>query len=231
MNLCFDFDGPLIDVQDRYYRAYLESLADSRISKEQILSKEDFWRLKQNRVTDLEIGLLSSLSLNESKSSAEIRKDLSFKHEYLALDRLFDDVYEVLDYLKLQNITFFVVTLRRKKQLQHAIKQFKLEKHLSSERLFAINDDQKIVNDIQDKYIEVVNAINKLHLNSLETWIIGDADTDIHVAKLARCSKVISISRGIRSKEQLELLKPNHLISSLTEIIPIIERLKQVAKN
>lgn len=222
MNLCFDFDGPIIDVTDRYYRAYLESLNNTSINKSGVLSKEIFWKLKQNRVSDLEIGILSGLSLGESRDSAELRKDLSFKHDYLVLDKLFDDVYKTFDYLKSKNITFFIVTLRRKKQLTGAIKQFKLDKYLSAEKIFSLPDEHKIQNDIQEKYILLVNAINGLGLSSQDTWIVGDADTDIHVGRLTRCKKVIAISRGIRSKEQLEILKPDYLINNLNELKDLV---------
>lgn len=222
MDLCFDFDGPIIDVTDRYYRAYLESLKDTNTTKQQILSKEDFWKLKQNRVTDLEVGILSGLTISNSIKSAELRKDLTFKQEYYSLDRLFDDVYTTFDYLKSKNINFFIVTLRRNKNLQQTIKQFKLNNYLSSEKLFAIPDEQKIQNDIQEKYILLVSAINKLNLDPLNTWLIGDSDTDIHAGRLARYGKVIAISRGIKSKEQLEILKPDHIIKNLSEIINLL---------
>lgn len=218
MDICFDFDGPIIDVTDRYYRAYLESLNNTSINKSNILSKEIFWKLKQSRVSDLEIGILSGLSLSESRDSGELRKDLSFKQEYLESDKLFDDVIKTFDYLKSKNINFFVVTLRRKKQFTGAIKQFKLDKYLSSEKLFSLPDEHKVQNDIQEKYILLVNAINKLGLNPQDVWIAGDADTDIHAGRLARCKKIIAIHRGIRSKEQLEILKPDYLIASLSEI-------------
>ena len=226
MNLAFDFDGPIIDVRDRYYRAYLESLVNTSISEEQVLNKDDFWKLKQNRISDLEIGILSGLSIGESKESAEKRKDLTFKHEYLSLDKLFDDVYKTFDYLKSKGIYFFLVTLRRKKQLDYAIKQFKLEKHLSIERLFSIPDDYKVQNDIQEKYILLVNAINKLKLEPRDTWLIGDADTDIHARSLAQYGKIISISRGVRSREQLEVLRPHYLIDNLSELLKLVETIK-----
>ena len=225
MNLCFDLDGPIIDVTDRYYRAYLESLVDTNITKEQVLSKEDFWRLKQNRVTEVEIGIISSQSIGDSKTSAELRKDLTFKHDYLSLDKMFEDVFETFDYLKSQNIIFFIVTLRRKKHLDQAVKQFKLNKHLTSERLFSLTDDEKMTNDIQAKHLLLTNAINKLHLDPRETYMIGDSETDIHAARLARYGKVIGISRGIRSKEQLKTLRPDYLISNLTELSTIIQKI------
>ncbi|OGI18470.1 MAG: hypothetical protein A3B68_06920 [Candidatus Melainabacteria bacterium RIFCSPHIGHO2_02_FULL_34_12] len=218
MNLCFDFDGPIIDVTDRYYRAYLESLKGSDTN---LLPKEVFWGLKQRRVSDLEIGLLSGLTINQAKESSENRKDLSFKNEYFALDKLFDDVLKTFESLKSEGITFFIVTLRRRKQLQYAIKQFKLEKYLSSEYLFPLPDDHRVTNDIQEKYIELVNAVNKLGLDANDTWIIGDSETDIHAGRLAKYGKIIGITRGIRSKEQLEVLQPDYLINNLSEILSL----------
>ena len=225
MNLCFDFDGPIIDVSDRYYRAYLESLKGTAINKNQILTKEEFWDLKRNRITDFEISLLSGLGINDSKSSAEARKELSFKTEFLEQDKLFDDVYKTFEYLKSKKITFFIVTLRRKKQLSHAIKQFKLDKYIEQEYFFSINDDHKIINDIQEKHILLVSALNKLGLSPQETWIIGDTETDMHAGRLAKYEKIIAISRGIRSKEQLEILKPDYLVNNFSEIIGISQGL------
>ena len=221
MNLCFDFDGPIIDVSDRYYRAYLESLKGSSINKTQILTKEEFWKLKQNRVTDFEISLFSGLGVNDSKSSAEARKTLSFKAEFLEQDKLFDDVYKTFEYLKSKKITFFIVTLRVQKQLNHAIKQFKLDKYLDDDSFFCINDGHKVINDIQEKHILLVSAMNKFDLTPQDTWIIGDTETDIHSGRLAKYGKVIGISRGIRSKEQLEILKPDYLVNNLAEVISI----------
>lgn len=224
MNLCFDLDGPIIDVTDRYYRAYLESLIGTTAIQEQILTKEDFWKLKQNRISELEIGIISSLSISDSISLIETRKALTFKQEYLYLDKLFDDVFDTFEYLKSNKITFLVVTLRRKKQLVSAVKQFKLNQYLPGDRFFSLVDDQKITNDIQAKHLLITTAINRLHLEPTETIIIGDSDTDIHASRLARLGKVVAISRGIRSKEQLKILKPDHLIENLKELLDIIQR-------
>lgn len=222
MNLCFDLDGPIIDVCDRYYRAYLESLTGADVKPEQILRKEDFWKLKQNRVSDLEISVLSGQSIQDSKSSGELRKALSFKSEYLALDKIFNDVYKTIDFLKLQTIPFLIVTLRRKSQLDYAIKQFKLNKYLVNERFFSRTDDQKSQNDIHEKYLLLASAINSLSLNPHDTWMIGDSETDIHSARLARFGKIVSISRGIRSKEQLTVLKPDYIVNNLSEVVDLI---------
>jgi len=222
MNVCFDLDGPIIDVSDRYYRAYLESLKGFDIDKSYILTKDKFWQLRQNRVPDSEIGLLSGLTIKEAKESAELRKGLTFKTEHLVLDKLFNDVYETFDYLKSKSITFFIATLRRRSQLDIAIKQFKLSRYFPERNLFSLSNEQKVQEDIQEKYILFFNAINTLGLNPLESYVIGDSDTDIHAGRLAKYKKVVAITRGIRSKEQLEILKPDHIVSNLKEFLSFL---------
>ena len=219
MNLCFDFDGPIIDVSERYYRAYLESLKGTDSKKLRVLSKETFWNLKQNRISDFEIGILSGLSLKESLASAEQRKDLTFISEYHSLDKLFSDVSKTFEYLKENNSTFFIVTLRRRKHIEQAIKELKLNKYIGIESIFCLENSHKITNDIQEKYILLVNAINRLELDPYETVIIGDSETDIHAGRLARYGKIAAIIRGIRSKEQLEILKPDFILNNLSEIV------------
>ena len=209
-------------MSDRYYRAYLESLKGANNCS--LLSKEDFWALKQNRVTDFEIGLLSGLGINESKYAADLRRNLTFKDEFLQQDKLFSDVTKVFEYLKSQKITFCIATLRRRKHLFHAIKQFKLNKYLDEHNVFSVTDSHKISNDIQEKYIMLVSALNKLELLPNETWFIGDTDTDVHAARLAKLNKVIAISRGLRSKEQLQLLKPDYIVSGLEEVVGILKQ-------
>ena len=166
---------------------------------------------------------MSNLSIGESTSSTETRRGLTFKSEYLAQDKLFDDVFKTFEYLKTKNVYFFLVTLRRQSYLSQAVRQFKLDKYLSNERLFSLDDKQKFSNDIQEKYVMLVSAINKLDLDPKDTWMVGDSETDVHAGRLARYGKIISISRGIRSKEQLGILKPDYLVNNLSEITEFIK--------
>ena len=223
INIFFDLDGPIVDVSDRYYRAYLESLKDLDSKTIKFLEKNDFWELKRNRITDFEIGLLSGLNIHDSKVAGELRKDLSFRNDFLVQDKLFDDVCPMFDFLKSQKVTFCIVTLRRKKQLALAIKQFKLDKYIKPEFAFSLEDAHKITNDIQEKYILLVSAMNKLDVASQKVWFIGDTETDVFAGRLAKVSKVVAISRGIRSKEQLDVVKPDYLINNLTEVVNLFK--------
>lgn len=189
------------------------------ITKDQILSKEDYWNLKKNRLSDIEFGVLSGLTASEAKKSAELRRILTFHDEYHELDKLFSDTTEVFDYLKSHKIKFFITTLRREKHLLLAIKQFKLNKYLDKSLMFCMPDEKRSEGDIYEKYNLLFTVAGKLSLNLQETWMVGDSDTDIYAARLAKYKKMVAIDRGIRSTEQLKMLKPDHIISNLKELL------------
>jgi phosphoglycolate phosphatase len=64
-----DFDGPIVDVSNRYYTTYKVALAETQASYQaqgislpiQRLSKQQFWHMKQDRVPDVEIAMRSGL--------------------------------------------------------------------------------------------------------------------------------------------------------------------------
>jgi phosphoglycolate phosphatase len=70
MTVFCDFDGPVVDVSDRYYSTYYQALTDTdRVYCQrgvclplQILTKQQFWQMKQERVADREIARRSGLS-------------------------------------------------------------------------------------------------------------------------------------------------------------------------
>lgn len=192
------------------------------ITKDQILSKEDYWNLKKNRISDTELGVMSGMTASEAKQSAEARRILTFHDEYHNLDKLFDDVPETLNHLKSKGIKCFVATLRREKHLRMAIKQFKLDKYLNPSFMFCMPDEKRSEGDVYEKYNLLFTSISKLGLNLHETWMVGDSDTDVHAARLAKYKKMVAINRGIRSTEQLKMLKPDHIISNLKELRELI---------
>lgn len=211
-------------MSDRYYQAYLESLHGMGSEGEQVLTKEEFWKYKQNRVSDIEIGILSGLTMGEAKRSAELRRRFNFDDNLLQFDRLFDDVESTLKFLKSNRIKIFIATLRKEPQLISAVRQFKIDRYVDFRHLFALKVEEQIQNDIQNKCGLFFNAVKELGLNLHETWVIGDSDTDIHAGRLARYAKVIAITRGIRSKEQLKLLKPDLLVQNLNEFKHYLEK-------
>lgn len=69
LTLFCDFDGPLVDVSERYYGTYQAALQHTQqIYAQQgiaiplkYLGKDQFWQMKRQRVSDIEIAMQSGL--------------------------------------------------------------------------------------------------------------------------------------------------------------------------
>ena len=51
---------------------------------------------------------------------------------------------------------------------------------------------------------------------------VGDTEVDVLEGRNAGCGKVISITTGAYTKEQLEKYHPDFIIDSLSEVFPLI---------
>ena len=62
-----DFDGPIMDVSERYYQVYLYCLEKIRKPTQliNILSKSEFWELKRSQVPEKEIATISGFEDEE----------------------------------------------------------------------------------------------------------------------------------------------------------------------
>ena len=96
MTVFCDLDGPIVDVSDRYYATYQQGLADTQAAylargislNLQILSKQQFWQMKQNRVPDAEIAKSSGLSGEEIHVFLGCVSQIVNQPDLLHLDRI-----------------------------------------------------------------------------------------------------------------------------------------------
>jgi phosphoglycolate phosphatase-like HAD superfamily hydrolase len=119
-----DFDGPIINVSERYYCTYRLAIADVKaaylsdvttclISP---LSKQHFWQMKQERVPDLEIAMRSGLQLQYIDYFLERVNQLVNQPTLLCQDQLQPNVRQALAMLHQQGVRLVLVTLRDQMQ-------------------------------------------------------------------------------------------------------------------
>ncbi|HVU99088.1 MAG TPA: HAD family hydrolase [Puia sp.] len=53
---------------------------------------------------------------------------------------------------------------------------------------------------------------------------VGDTEVDVEEGRNAACGKVVSVTTGAYTREQLEPYHPDHIIDDLQELLPIIEK-------
>lgn len=222
IRLITDFDGPIMDVSERYYQVYRLCLEQTKTPEQPIneLSKAVFWQLKRQRVPERKIGLLSGLNETQAESFAIMRKATVHSVPYLVYDQPVHGAVETLEHIEKLGFDLAVMTMRRVKELDAAFNQYDLARFFSPNRRYCLSNDYIKTADTKDKPLLMERALNELPPAS-DTWMVGDTEADIIAAKTHNI-KVIGVLSGIREQSQLELYEPNFIVNNLREAIDLI---------
>lgn len=124
--------------------------------------------------------------------------------------KLFDDVKEVLSFLKSKGKTMSVVSGHPDMHLKDEAKEFGVSEFMSS-----------VFGSVQDKAKKLVEIAKQLNLKPSEIAYVGDTTHDIHAAKRAGMH-AIAITRGYQGEDQLRKDEPDFVIDSLSELKDIV---------
>ncbi len=217
-----DFDGPISDVSERYYQVYLLCLEKNRHQNQQvqILSKEDFWELKRSRIPEKQIGIMCGLEEAQAERFAAQRKQTVHTQPYFEHDILATGAVDALLKAKQAGIDLAVMTMRRVRELEYALKKFDLYQFLPENRRYCLSNDYVKTRDIDDKPLLMERALKELP-PSEDTWMVGDTEADIAAAK-KHGVKSIAVECGIRDRVQLEAYSPDIFVKNLTEAVDLI---------
>ncbi|MGA1603836.1 MAG: HAD family hydrolase [Prochlorothrix sp.] len=241
MTLFCDFDGPIVDVSDRYYATYRLGLSQThshyRYLRQPVairaMSKTQFWQMKQERVPDTEIALRSGLQ----GSSIDYFLD-QVRHQVnlpglLQKDRLQPGVMWAISLLREQGFRLVLVTLRCKSQVQDILQHYQLEE--AFEGIFGSDDADAAYLNYADAKTQLLRQAIAHHsfqggtatdrltagsaaldrpMVSLPGWMIGDTEADIVAAQTLGIPS-IALTCGIRSQSYLTKLQPNAIHGSL----------------
>ncbi len=209
MILFFDLDGPILDVSEKYYQAYADSL---KILGCSFLEKDKYWQMKRATIPDYEILKRTSgeIYLDDYKV---MRNSLIERESYLAFDRIWMELRDVYDIL-FQEFTAVLVTLRTHEDKLHG----QLD-GLGISRWF----DKVIVGDNRcaEKWKSKVDAIlasRVLNCEKTEDCLfVGDTETDILAGK-SLGMKTAGVTFGIRNRDILLQTKPDLIFDTPDEL-------------
>jgi phosphoglycolate phosphatase-like HAD superfamily hydrolase len=219
-----DFDGPIMDVSERYYQVYLYCL-DKICKPEQVvktLSKSEFWELKRSQVPEKEIANLSGFEdEKQAVAFAHLRRATVHTNPYFSYDRLLENAIPALEKAQQLGIDLAVMTMRRRSELEPVLDKYNLRRFFPSDRIFCLDDDYVKTVDTQDKPKLMKTA--QANLPEVEQqWMIGDTEADIIAAQTYHVPAIAVLS-GIRNQNQLEKYKPSqifpNLLASITTIL------------
>jgi phosphoglycolate phosphatase-like HAD superfamily hydrolase len=217
-----DFDGPIMDVSERYYRVYQFCLEQVRTVDQSIqpLTKAEFWRLKRSQVPEREIGQASGLDPEQARAFAHLRRQTVHTLPYLVYDTPVPGAVNTLERIQQAGIELATMTMRRTRELNAALTQYDLGRFFRVDRRYCLSDDHAKTNDVEDKTWLMGKALAELP-PARTTWMIGDTEADILSAK-AHGIPVIAVLSGIRNRDRLQQHQPDAIVANLSEALEIV---------
>lgn len=218
-----DFDGPIVDVSERYYTTYKMALADTdrfyrefspQLRQQQqvpslVLSKSQFWQMKQNRIPDREIARKSGLTDETTDFFLARVVKIVNRPELLKLDKIHHGVNWALSLLHTKGIKLILVTLRDRLEATSILEQYDLRNLFTD--IYGTDDSRVAYQNYVDVKTELLDRAMREHLpttaNPADSWTIGDTEADILAGK-AMGTLTIGLTCGIRSYRQLSALEP-----------------------
>ena len=222
LRLITDFDGPIIDVSERYYHVYQFCLENSRRPDQPVqkLDKAEFWQLKRACVPEKQIGILSGLDEAQAKEFAQLRRQTVHTPAYFDYDCLAPGAVAALEKVQQAGVDLAIMTMRRMRELDYAFRRHNLDRFFPKNRCYCLSNDYVKTRDIDDKPLLMEQALAELPLAD-DTWMVGDTEADIITAK-NHGVKVMAVLCGIRDRSHLEFYKPDLIVKDLSEAVDLV---------
>lgn len=224
LTLFCDFDGPLVDVSDRYYGTYQTALHHTRqIYRQQhqdiplqLLSKHEFWQMKRQRVSDIEIAIRSGLQEEQITFFLDYVQQIVNTNELLHLDTMQGGVNWSLALLHSYGVKLVLVTLREKHQVRKILDQYGLKRLFTG--IYGSDDLQTAyLNNVDVKTALLQEAIAAEGELSDQWLMVGDTEADIIAAQRLKIP-AIAVTCGIRDEKYLQTYRPDYACTDLLSV-------------
>jgi phosphoglycolate phosphatase-like HAD superfamily hydrolase len=222
MRIITDFDGPIMDLSDRYYHVYqlcLETVKQPHQSIT-IFSKAKFWAYKQAQIPEIQLGIESGLTATQAQAFKEMRDLHAHQLQYLSLDRVVPGSIAALAKVQASGSDLLVMTLRRTCELIPAFTQYDLAQFFPPHHRYCLPDDYIKHDDVEAKTQLMTKALSELPPDP-DTWTIGDTEADIIAAQTYNIP-VIGVLSGIRDRDRLEQYQPDKIVANLAAAVDFI---------
>ena len=207
--ICIDLDGPILDVSERYYRVYSDTLNSIGLDP---LAKEPYWRLKRNKVSEPEIlaesGTVSADLIAEYLKTRDERIESA---EYLIFDQTWPNISETLKTLRSRGALALVTMRKFKKLLDQQLNSLKLLDSFDS--VLTAGPDE-VANERGERKAQLVRGC--YGNQEISGWFVGDTETDIQSGRLLGL-RTAAITFGIRNVEHLKAISPDVMLHSTVE--------------
>jgi phosphoglycolate phosphatase-like HAD superfamily hydrolase len=211
--LCFDLDGPILDVSEKYYRVYADLVCEQGGLP---IDKDSYWSSKRDRKEEAET-LGVSNPVWDVETYRHARRERIETIEYLKYDRLWPGILPLLNKAASSN-SIILVTLRHcSASLHDQLRRLGL--HSVFTHVLSASDEDTPIDrsEIKARLVESV-CITDAPIG----WFIGDTETDIKAGKRLGL-RTAAVTYGIRTSPQLAAAGPDVLIDSPEELVEWVE--------
>ena len=227
-----DFDGPIVDVSNRYYKTYQLALADTQAFYQakgiplpvQLLKKQQFWTMKQDRIPDVEIAMRSGLHAEQIDFFLGRVIEIVNHPALLKEDKLQPGVSWALALLHSRGVRLVLVTLRCKSQAAQILRNYGLTRLFSGiygtcDHNAAYQNQAELKTQLLEKAMLETRTSSYAEQSLLaecpiSAWMIGDTEADL-IAGQALSIPTIALTCGIRSHFYLQKFQPTCIHSDL----------------
>lgn len=206
--LCFDLDGPLLDVRERYWRLHLLGAGTENAAG--LDQAERLWRLKREGADDAEICQALGVACDLERYR-RLQADAIEDPAYLRFDRPWDWSATVLGALRAR-YRIGVITMRRNRSSLHQ------ELEASGLRLLldGVSSRADLPGGPRDTKADLALRL-ATQVGSPVIAVVGDTDVDIRTARELGVAAV-GVACGMSSRERLALEAPDHLIDDISAL-------------
>jgi len=210
--IVFDLDGTLVKSDKNIYKAILGAFTELDIKAE--FSLEEFtqyigWHFKD---------IFPDLSIDVPNLQEFIELYKQHYYKLLHHSKLYPAVEDVLEKIYAKNIKIALLTTKAQDQADFIIDHFELRKYFS----LVMGRRPNIEHKPSPEPLQIIGK--ELGAEPDEIIMVGDSEMDIRCGKNAG-SHTVAVEFGYRTKEHLQREEPDYLISSLTDLLNIIERI------
>ncbi len=205
----FDLDGPILDVAEKYHRAYVDVATGLGLP---VVDQATYWQGKRDRLAEWKV-LGVTKSSPEYKLYQQQRIDCIETTAYQRYDKVQEGALEVIKQLKAK-YTLVIVTMRN-----HREPLLESLAHLGILPLFdnVLNTGHQGDGPRWRSKYDLVKQVYPRD-SYADCWFIGDTDTDILAGQHLGC-RTIAVTNGIRTREFLEKTKPNAILAGTKHLV------------
>ena len=208
MIIYFDFDGTLVDVRNKYYAVYSSFV--SQFAGEP-LDRGEFWELKRIRDGDAHILSRSGMCQQPVLLFRDYIRDHIETSRYLEEDQLFPGVEDLLNQLCIAHRCRIISARRKEQQFLEQIEWLGIREYF--DEILVAPPRVSEAQELTAKALRLKSSV----ASPAAAMIVGDTEDDIVSGQQLKM-KTVAVTSGIRKREYLETLRPDHIFASVTEI-------------